>query len=155
MHDRAGSQASLQVVPDPGAPVSGAELAGLLARAERAVAGRLAAALDAEGATLERWRVLRALADGQGHPMYEIAAAALLPPPSLTRVVDGLVADALVHRHVDPSDRRRVLVLLTARGRALQRRLARRVERALEPQLEPLDAADAACLARVLSQLAG
>ena len=55
--------------------------------------------------------------------MSDIASWAMLPAPTLTKVVDRLVAENLVHRRSDPFDRRRVLVLLTPRGRALRTRL--------------------------------
>jgi hypothetical protein len=41
--------------------------------------------------------------------------------------IDGMVADNLVHRKADPRDRRRVLVHITRRGLALQRRLSERI----------------------------
>ncbi len=56
--------------------------------------------------------------------MSEIAEFALMPAPSLTRLIDRMVTDGLVYRTVDARDRRRVLVHLTARGRDLQRRSA-------------------------------
>jgi len=39
-----------------------------------------------------------------------------------------MAADKLVHRNGDPHDRRRVLVELTAWGRAMHKRLAHRIE---------------------------
>jgi DNA-binding MarR family transcriptional regulator len=60
--------------------------------------------------------------------MNEIASDALLLPPTLTKVVDRLVAANLVHRRSDPLDRRRVLILLTPRGRSLRQRLDRIVQ---------------------------
>ena len=57
--------------------------------------------------------------------MSELAEFTQLPPASLTRLVDGLVADNLVHRKPDPRDRRGVLVHITERGLALQARAAR------------------------------
>ena len=53
--------------------------------------------------------------------MSEIAEFALVPAPSLTRLVDRMATDGLVHRTVDARDRRRVLVHLTRQGRALHR----------------------------------
>lgn len=39
-----------------------------------------------------------------------------LTGPTLTRVVDHLIANALAHREVDPLDRRRVLVHVSVDG---------------------------------------
>jgi len=87
------------------------ELARLLSHTERRLAQRLAAVLAEEGCSVEQWRVLSIASDGQGHPMTEIAGYALLPAPSLTKLVD----------------RRRVLLHLSARGRILHERAAHRV----------------------------
>lgn len=103
------------------------DLAHLLSHAERRLVNRLAAVLADEGCPVEQWRVLSIIADDGGHPMAEIAEYALLPAPSLTKLVDRMVADNLVYRRADPHDRRRVLLYLSARGRILHRRAAHRV----------------------------
>ncbi|MGW3622599.1 MarR family winged helix-turn-helix transcriptional regulator [Streptomyces sp. NPDC000880] len=105
------------------------DTARLLAAVERKVSGRLAAVLESAGSTVEQWRVLSLLADGRGHAMTEVAEHALLPGPTLTKVVDRMVAANLVHRRVDESDRRRVLALITRRGRNAYRSIARAVAR--------------------------
>ena len=56
------------------------------------------AALAEDGFTVDQWRVLRALGDGGGHLMGELAGALLSPSPTLTRLVDGLADLALVYR---------------------------------------------------------
>ena len=66
--------------------------------------GRLAALLTVEGSTLDEWRVLSFLARAGGRPMSAIAEATMLLPPTLTKRVDHMVADGLVHRRVDPGD---------------------------------------------------
>ena len=108
------------------------DLVGLLSRAERAVTARLAAVLEEHGSSLDDWRVLALLSGGGGLPMSAVAEATMLPPPTLTKRVDRLVAANLVHRRVDDTDRRRVLVLLAPRGRATYDRLAPLVQREQE-----------------------
>lgn len=103
------------------------DLVELLWRAGRTVAERLGAALAEEGASLEDWRLLALLHDG-GRSMTELAEGTGVPPPTLTKRVDRMVASNLVHRRTDDSDRRRVLVLLAPRGRALHDRLIPLVE---------------------------
>ncbi|MFF0200439.1 MarR family winged helix-turn-helix transcriptional regulator [Streptomyces sp. NPDC005017] len=120
----------------PSSPRRPNELTQLLTRAERAASRRLQAALDAEGCSVETWRVLALLSDGAGHRMTEVARAAFLPAPSLTKLVDHLVEQNLVHRRVDPLDRRRVLARLTPRGQEYWRRVDRAV-RAGWPGLDP------------------
>jgi DNA-binding MarR family transcriptional regulator len=99
-------------------------LALLLRDAERRITRRLAQVLAHDDCTVERWRALALLAGGDRHRMSELAEFSQLPPASLTRLIDGMVADNLVHRKADPRDRRRVLVHITRRGLALQKRLS-------------------------------
>jgi DNA-binding MarR family transcriptional regulator len=49
--------------------------------------------------------------------MGDLAAAVLLTPSGLTRVVDRLVAEDLVERVVPPGNRREIHAVLTAPGR--------------------------------------
>jgi DNA-binding MarR family transcriptional regulator len=107
-----------------GVPQRELDLARTLTLVERRFAARLAAALGAADGTTEEWRVMSLLADGRGHPMTEIAEYALLPPPTLTKIVDRMVSANLVHRRVDDADRRRVLAFLTDRGRETHGRWA-------------------------------
>ncbi|WUI01522.1 MarR family transcriptional regulator [Spirillospora sp. NBC_00431] len=104
------------------------DLPRVLARVERGIAARLAAALKTAGSTVEEWRVISLLADGAGHTMTEIADFALLPAPTLTKVIDRLVSAGLVFRRVDEADRRRVLAFLSENGRASFDRLSGTIE---------------------------
>lgn len=127
------------------------DLVHLLSHTERRLTRRVAAVLAEEDCSVEQWRVLSITADGRGHPMTEIAEYALMPAPSLTKLVDRMVADNLVYRRPDPTDRRRVLLHLSARGRILHARADRRV-RAEQDRL--LDAVgDGGELARALRLL--
>ncbi|GIF26268.1 DNA-binding MarR family transcriptional regulator [Actinoplanes tereljensis] len=108
-----------------------ADLMQLLTRAERLMARRLAAILAEEGQSLDAWRVISLLADGQGHFMTELADGAFLPPGSLTRLVDHLVDGNLLHRRTDDADRRRVRAYLTPRGHRLHQRISDAVQAGL------------------------
>ncbi|MET7863518.1 MarR family winged helix-turn-helix transcriptional regulator [Micromonospora taraxaci] len=112
----------------PGAP---ADLLRSLTRAERLLSRRLGAVLADDALTIEAWRVLCLLADGQGHPMSEVSAEASLPPGTLTKLVDHLVDRNLVFRRIDPLDRRRIRAYLTTRGRREHERLDQRVRASL------------------------
>jgi DNA-binding MarR family transcriptional regulator len=93
--------------------------------------------LDEFDCSVEAWRVLDLLSDGQGHNMTALADHAFLPAPSLTKLIDQLVDQNLVYRRVDPADRRRVLAHLTPRGVQRWQQLVREV-RADWAELEPL-----------------
>ncbi len=81
--------------------------------------------IDDDVASIEGWRVLGALRNGDGFTMSDMSTAMAIPPPTLTRIVDRLVDAGLVHRRVDATDRRRVLIYLSARGKTKVRRIAR------------------------------
>ncbi|MGP3928731.1 MarR family winged helix-turn-helix transcriptional regulator [Nonomuraea sp. KM88] len=101
----------------------GSSLAYLLSRAERSVNRGLAAALAGEDVTVEQWRIMRALADGRGDSMGELAAAVLMPHPTLTKAIDRLIERALVYRGPSKGDRRRVAVFVSDRGAELLARV--------------------------------
>ena len=90
-----------------------------------AMAGRVLArlakhvdlALATVDLTLSQYRLLSFLADGEA-ASSRLAGLMAISPPSVTSVVDGLVARGLVERRPDPSDRRRQSLVLTASGRA-------------------------------------
>ncbi|GAB3112751.1 hypothetical protein GCM10027160_15190 [Streptomyces calidiresistens] len=105
--------AALRTPSSAGRPAHTVEL---LTRAERLTERLVREALAGTGCSPEAWRVLVLLSDGEGHRMTAVAEHALLPPPTATRLVDHLVDEGLVHRRVDPMDRRRVLAHATPRG---------------------------------------
>jgi DNA-binding MarR family transcriptional regulator len=102
-------------------------LAHAIISVERTVTKRLAA-LRGEDCGVDRWHALALLSDGRGYAMSDLIAHTLLPPTTVTRLVDGMVSSALAYRHVDDQDRRRVLVYATERGHELYVRLADRIE---------------------------
>jgi DNA-binding MarR family transcriptional regulator len=101
----------------------------LITAVERRLTAAVAADLEQQGVTVEQWRVLNGLSHREGRSMSDLANLAMLPAPTLTKIVDRLVAGNLVHRRSDPYDRRRVLVLLTSRGRASRSRLEQVIRR--------------------------
>ncbi|MEV7598531.1 helix-turn-helix domain-containing protein [Kitasatospora sp. NPDC089797] len=98
-------------------------LVELVALAHRRLSSGLAATLAEEGCTVDQWRVLRALADGAGHPMGELAQTLLIPQASLSRLVDQLADHGWVHRRQGDQDRRRISAHLSRQGRTRLRRL--------------------------------
>lgn len=123
---------------------TGLDLAHLLTRVERRVVTRLAAVLKASDLTVEEWRVMSLLSDGQGHSMTDVAEYILLPAPTLTKLIDRMVAATLVYRRVDDLDRRRVLIFLSERGRTRRTEIANVIaaeQAALEEALGPEETA--------------
>jgi DNA-binding MarR family transcriptional regulator len=131
------------------------DLARLLTVVERGVVGRLAEALRADGATIDEWRVLSLLGDDAGHAMTEIAEFAMLPAPTLTKIVDRMVSLTLVHRRMDESDRRRVLVFATERGHEALERWNAAVQGEQDAIVADIGAEEIALLRALLTRFAG
>jgi len=103
-------------------------LGWLLERAGRVVGERLDRAIDREGVTSDHWRVLRLLADAEGHTMGELAERMEMNPPTLTKLIDRMVGKSLVQRAADPEDSRRVLVYATDAGLDLLEELQPKID---------------------------
>ena len=100
----------------------------LLERAGRVVGERLDRAIGRDGVTSDHWRVLRLLADAEGHTMGELAERMEMNPPTLTKLIDRMVGKSLVQRAADPEDSRRVLVYATDGGLDLLEELQGKVD---------------------------
>ena len=109
-----------------------------------------------EGLSLDQWLVLHRVAVAGDQAMRDLVAGTRLNDSTLTRVVDRLAALGLVFREADPTDRRRVRVAISARGRTVHERLAPAVEDA-ERRLLSDDASPSliASLTRLARPLAG
>lgn len=128
-------------------------LSYVLAAAHRMVSQSLNARLKKHGIQIEAWRVMECLdADGK-ITMGELAKRALLNPPALSKLVDRMVSDGLVHRQISPTDQRQINLLLTPLGRMRMLQIREDVEdedRAFTSQLESRDGDE---LIRLLSKL--
>jgi 3-hydroxy-9,10-secoandrosta-1,3,5(10)-triene-9,17-dione monooxygenase reductase component len=92
-------------------------LAYLLARASFNVSNEFHAMLKTWHMSVPEWRVLACLTDVEGLSVGELAAMALMKQPRLTKVLDRMERDGLLKRRSTASDRRRVALHLTAKGR--------------------------------------
>jgi DNA-binding MarR family transcriptional regulator len=82
--------------------------------------------------------------------LADLAAAEHVRPPTMSRIVENLVQDALVTRDTDPADRRMVRIAATDAGRAmLDDGRARRVH-AISGRLEKLADSERRALSRGL-----
>ena len=92
-----------------------------LMRAQQLVLSRVEAALKPYAITFARYEVLMLLVFSQrgSLPMGTIGSRLQVHPTSVTNAVDRLEAAGLVERLPHPSDRRAILVAITAEGRAI------------------------------------
>jgi DNA-binding MarR family transcriptional regulator len=135
-------------------PGSEQGLAHLLSQVESRVTRRLVTVLRAHDCELAEWRVLRLLEDRQGRPMSEIKGFVMLPGPTLTKLIDRMVANNLVYRRGDVVDRRRVLVFLAPRGVAKYEIIRAAVDSDQLELAERIGDEQLAELTRALSQVA-
>lgn len=87
--------------------------------------------------------------------MSELASAIDYPRPLATRLVDELVERGLLERKNDPSDRRRVLVSITAQGLQVFEDVHREAAAILEHVIGAMSDSDADALIRGLESLLG
>ena len=100
-------------------------LAYLLAQANRQIQKQLDDEFSDEGVPVEQWRILSLLSEKNGRSMSDLTRAALLNHPTLTKMIDRMISNALVYRRADPKDGRRVLIFISEHGRAVNERLNR------------------------------
>jgi len=91
----------------------------LLARASFLVSERFHVHLRPAELAVPEWRVLSSLSDGGGLSVSALARITLYKQPTMTKIIDRMVARGLVRRAASSSDRRKVLVFATEDGHAL------------------------------------
>ena len=91
-------------------------LAYSLAAAHRKLHVDLNRQLKVLGVQVETWRVLQCLQSDERHTMTELADIVLMNPPTLTKLVDRMVAEGLVQRQLAEDDNRKVQLALTDLG---------------------------------------
>jgi DNA-binding MarR family transcriptional regulator len=103
---------------------------------------------------------LSVLVFGGRMSLRRLAAIEQVKPPTMVRIVQGLVARQLASSRADPSDARRIIISATRRGRSLMLRArARRVQAlaemlALRPPAELRQLHDAAGVLKSLGSAA-
>ena len=93
---------------------------------------------EVSGITAPRLSALSVVVFSGPLTMAELAASEQVRGPTMTRVVDALVADGLAERIADPADRRIVRVRATEKGRDLLDSGRRRRVEALTARLNRL-----------------
>jgi MarR family transcriptional regulator for hemolysin len=91
--------------------------------ASKAVRRAFDEALASAGGSIPVWLVLTNLKAGDWRSQHDLARAVGIEGPTLTRHLDALERQGLVRRSQDASDRRAVVVELTAAGNAAHARL--------------------------------
>lgn len=105
------------------------------------------------GLTLGQWYALRTLWVADGITQIEVAQRSGIAGPAMVSAIRSLVDMGLVTREVDPVDRRKYVVTLTERGRALEVPALQAAIDANVSALEGIPDADVQNCLRVLRQV--
>ena len=124
-----------------------------LAAAHRKLHASLNHRLKELDVQVESWRVLETLSSDEGHTMGELAEIVLMNPPTLTKLVDRMVANGLVHRQLALEDHRRVRLALTDYGREAVDKVRQHVEAQHEDILKLLGENNARIVQKALRTL--
>jgi DNA-binding MarR family transcriptional regulator len=120
-------------------------LPALLAQASQLLSGEFHAVVVEQGYSVSEWRVMATLATNEPLSIGRIAQITTMKQPTVTRLLDRMVAKGTIERLSQEGDRRITLIALTPLGNELAARLiplAREHEqRVLEPfGLKPSEA---------------
>lgn len=124
-------------------------ISGVNKRLEQAVGARL----KPTGIAVEQYRVLRELDRANGQTMGDLAAAVFVDAPTLTKIIDRMIAGGLVFRSPDPHDRRKVLIFLSESGQSTLADLKTLVEGPEDRLVGPLAPGDVRQLRALLQSL--
>ncbi|MEM8795679.1 MAG: MarR family transcriptional regulator [Pseudomonadota bacterium] len=124
-----------------------------LAAAHRRLHSDLNEELKKIGLQVEAWRVLQSLQMSEGYTMSELAEIVLMNKPTLTKLVDRMVADGLVQRKLGQEDQRQVRLILTNLGARICKDVMQHAERQNDDIIERIGAEKAQILRDALDEL--
>lgn len=136
-----------------GKPIDG-YICYALAAAHRAVQQSLSARLKKHGLQVEAWRIMELLDHGDRLTMGELAQRGLINPPTLSKMVDRMVSDGMVHRQVAAEDHRQINLLLTDFGRKRMLQVRSEVDEQDQHITGLFDEKDNQKLIKLLSEMA-
>jgi DNA-binding MarR family transcriptional regulator len=124
-----------------------------LGRLRRAMHARAVRALEDNGDLLVHWQLISGIAYDDLHSQAALAVRIGMDPAGASRALDELEARGLVERRRDGSDRRRLNVSLTAKGRRWYDSARRVVFSAIAPLFDDLTVKEARQLEALLNRL--
>jgi len=103
--------------------------------------------------SVPQYRTLAFVYRNEGASLSEVCDHIGLTLPTMSTLVDGLVARGLVNRQTDPEDRRRMTLTLTEPGRARLQSARAATMAYLEERLRQLSASDRATITLAMRML--
>jgi MarR family transcriptional regulator, 2-MHQ and catechol-resistance regulon repressor len=129
------------------------ELGALLGKARRLTFGRAGQRLEAKGESVHAWQLMNHLRRLGSATQRELAASAAQHPAGVSRLLEDLETQGRVVRRRSKEDRRKLVVELTAKGRANLAAMQPEVERGVEEALSHLRAPELLALRDLLRKL--
>ena len=142
------------MVKPPTRKASGAQLAAHLRDSITRLNRRLRQARPVGDLTITQLSALTSLELSGALTPRELADAERVQPPTMTKIVAGLVEEGLVARTPDPLDRRIAWLTVTPEGRKLLARRRRNMDSFLVKRLRSLPPEDVATLERAADIIA-
>lgn len=112
-------------------------LAALLAQASLLISTEFHAVVQANGFSVTEWRILATLTGSKGMSIGGLAEVAVSKQPTVTRLLDRMVARGYVERFAHDTDRRISMVRITAEGQTIVADLVRQAKEHERRVLEP------------------
>ncbi|MBS7699588.1 MULTISPECIES: MarR family winged helix-turn-helix transcriptional regulator [unclassified Chelatococcus] len=128
-------------------------LSYLLARASHLVASGFHQKLKTWKLSVPEYRVLACLTGAEGLGVSDLAAMAIMGQSRMTKILDRMERQGLVERRADTRDRRRVLIHLTADGRARAVPMLKAAKEHETAMLAPLTPEERAMILKALDLL--
>lgn len=126
-------------------------LGNLLRRAHRGISRRLEEKIEAYGVTIGMWYFLRVLWEEDGITQSELSERIGVMGPTTVSALERIERSGWIDRQRDVNDRRKVIVRLTAKGRALGKKLIPLASQTIDEACEGLTKSQARNLAGLLS----
>ncbi len=134
---------SAEKFPDAAIPIPFSTGVGYVLRhTHKAMSRRFAAELAKIGIPFKHYYYLRALFETNGISQAELSERVGVDPSTVVTVIDTLERAKIVERRKDATDRRKALIYLTAKGRALRQPVRAAIDTAQADAVRGVSAAD-------------
>lgn len=94
-------------------------LAYLLARSSHLVSEQFHHQIQAQGWSINYWRILASLSDADGLTLTQLNQRVLFKQPTLSKIVVKMEQEKLLIRHKDEADKRAIKITISPMGKTL------------------------------------
>lgn len=126
----------------------------LLQKARESLVAPSRQTLAANDLTEQQWRVIRTTFVNGELNAQTLAAQSAILGPSLSRILNRLDQEGILHRKTSPGDQRELVISLTAKGKRLHQRMQPKVQADYDSFKGQFSAAKVKQLAELLNELA-